>query len=73
MNISETLNEINTLNIEERILIVQEIWNNIEAEQVHFDLTDAQKKELDSRIDDYESNPENVLTWEEIKASIKKQ
>jgi hypothetical protein len=28
------------------------------------------RTELDRRIDDSESNPENVLTWEEVKASI---
>lgn len=35
--------------------------------------TDAHKQELDRRIADYDSNPDNVLTWEEIKASIKGQ
>jgi hypothetical protein len=24
-----------------------------------------------SRIDDYEANPDNVMTWAEVKASIK--
>jgi hypothetical protein len=32
--------------------------------------TDLQQQELDRRIADYDSNPDNVLTWEEIKASI---
>jgi putative addiction module component (TIGR02574 family) len=54
-------------------LIVQEIWDSIETEQVHLELTELQKKELDDRINDYDLNPENILTWEEVKASIKKQ
>jgi putative addiction module component (TIGR02574 family) len=36
------------------------------------ELTATQKQELDRRISDYETNPDNVMTWEEIKASIKK-
>ncbi|MDJ0731722.1 MAG: addiction module protein, partial [Crocosphaera sp.] len=67
MNITETLNKINALNIEDRIFIVQAIWDSIAEEQVYPDLNEEQKKELDSRINDSESNPDNVLTWEEIK------
>jgi len=73
MDISATLNEIISLNIEERIRIVQAIWDSIAAEQAYPDLTERQKRELDDRINDYESNPDNLLTWEEVKASIKGQ
>lgn len=73
MDITATLNEIATLSVEDRIRIVQAIWDSIAAEQVYPDLSDAQKQELDRRIADYDSNPDNVLTWEEIKASIKGQ
>ena len=52
---------------------MQAIWDSIAAEQVYPDLSDAQKQELDRRIADNDSNPDNVLTWEEIKASIKGQ
>ena len=71
MDITATLNEIATLSVEDRIRLVQAIWDTIAAEQAYPDLTEQQKRELDSRIDDYEMNPDNVLTWEEIKASIK--
>ena len=73
MDITATLNEIAALSIEERIHLVQAIWDSIAAEQAYPDLTELQKQELDYRIDDYETNPDNVLTWQEIKASIKRQ
>ena len=73
MNITATLNEIVSLSIEERIRLVQAIWDSIAAEQAYPDLTETQKRELDHRIDDYEINPDNVMTWEEIKGSIKGQ
>jgi putative addiction module component (TIGR02574 family) len=73
MDITATLNEIAALSIEERIHLVQAIWDSIAADQAYPDLTEPQKQELDYRIDDYETNPDNVLTWEEIKASIKRQ
>ncbi|QYX32349.1 addiction module protein [Sphaerospermopsis torques-reginae] len=71
MDISTTLNQIKALSIAERISIVQEILASIAAEQAYPDLTTAQKQELDRRITDYESNPDNVMTWEEIKTSIR--
>ncbi len=73
MDITATLNEIVNLSIEDRIRLVQAIWDSIAAEQAYPALTEQQKRELDNRIDDYEMNPDNVLTWEEIKASIKKK
>ena len=71
METTATLNEITTLSIKDRILLVQAIWDTIAAEQTYPDLTEPQKRELDYRIDDYEMNPDNVLTWEEIKVSVK--
>jgi len=73
MDISVTLNEIKALSIADRILIVQDILGSIAAEQAYPDLTTAQKRELDRRITDYEANPDDVMTWEEIKSSIRGQ
>jgi putative addiction module component (TIGR02574 family) len=73
MNITNTLNEIVALSIEERINLVQDIWDSIAADQAYSDLTDLQKQELERRTADYEANPDNVMTWDAIKASIKGQ
>ncbi|MFB2918310.1 MULTISPECIES: addiction module protein [Aerosakkonema] len=73
MDITATLKEITTLSIEERIDLVQAIWESIAAEQAYPNLTEAQRQEIDRRIADYETNPDNVLTWDEIKASIRKR
>ncbi|MFP4298562.1 MAG: addiction module protein [Spirulinaceae cyanobacterium] len=72
MDIAATLEEIKTLSLEDRITLVQAIWDSIAAEQAYPPLTEAQKQELDSRIEAYHQNPDNVLTWDEIKASIQK-
>lgn len=73
MDITATLNEIASLSVEDRILLVQAIWDSIAADQAYPELTEAQKRELDARIDDSEMNPDNSLTWEEVKASIKRR
>jgi len=73
MDIAATLNEITALSVEERIQLVQAIWDSIAAEQTYPDLTTAQKQALDQRIEDTEANPDNVMTWDEVRASIKRQ
>ena len=73
MDITATLNEIASLSVEERLFLVQAIWDTIAADQAYPELTEAQKRELDARIEDSEMNPGNALTWEEVKASIKKR
>jgi putative addiction module component (TIGR02574 family) len=73
MDITATLKEITALSVETRIRIVQAILDSIAAEQADLNLTKAQQQELDRRIADYEANPDNVLTWEQIKASIKRR
>ncbi len=58
---------IERLSVEERISLVEEIWDSI-AEATP--LTDAQRAELDRRLQDHEANPEDVVPWEVVKASI---
>jgi putative addiction module component (TIGR02574 family) len=71
MDITTTLNQIVALDIQDRIRLVQGILDSIAAEQVNPDLTEPQKRELDRQIDDYEANPGEVMSWDEVKASIK--
>ena len=71
MDLPATLSQIAALSVEERIRLVQAIWDTIAAEQAHPDLTEAQKKELDRRIADLDANPGNILTWEEIKTRVR--
>jgi putative addiction module component (TIGR02574 family) len=56
MNITATLKEIASLSIEDRIYLVQAIWDGIASDRDYPDLTEAQKRELDHRIDDHEIN-----------------
>jgi putative addiction module component (TIGR02574 family) len=63
----ETLG-INKMSIDDRIALIEEIWDSVVAEQEQTPLTEAQKTELDRRLAAYEENPANVIPWEQIKA-----
>ncbi|MDO8703928.1 MAG: addiction module protein [Sulfuricaulis sp.] len=61
---------IERLGIEERLTLVEEIWDSIAADSAAVPLTEAQRTELDRRIAEHEANPDDVVPWEEIKTSI---
>ena len=61
---------IDRLGVEERLKLVEEIWDSIAADSAAVALTDAQRAELDRRIADHEANPNDVVPWEDVKASI---
>ena len=61
---------IDRLGVEERLKLVEEIWDSIAADSAAVALTDAQRAELDRRIADHEANPSDVVPWEDVKASI---
>ena len=42
------------LGVAERLKLVEDLWDSIAAEQNNLPLTEAQKAELDSRLDEFE-------------------
>ena len=61
---------IERLGIEERLALVEELWDSIAADSSAVPLTEAQRTELDRRIAEHQANPDDVVPWEEVKASI---
>jgi len=61
---------IDRLPLEERLALVEDIWDSIAAESAALALTDAQRAELDRRLAEHEASPEDVVPWEEARASI---
>ena len=47
---------LRNLPIEERIRLVEDIWDSIATDQAALTLTDEQKEELDRRLNAYESD-----------------
>ena len=58
---------IEQLSVAERLVLVEELWDSISAATP---VTDAQRAELDRRFADHEANPDDVISWEEVKSSI---
>jgi putative addiction module component (TIGR02574 family) len=50
------IDNLRALPINERIKLVEDLWDSIASDQGSLSLTDAQRAELDKRLDDYESD-----------------
>lgn len=66
-----SIDEIKMLDITERIILVEEIWDSIAQEQDSLILSDYEKKVLDKRLSSLKNNPHNLLSWEEIKNRVR--
>ena len=65
------LSEIMNFKTDEKIEIIEEIWDSIGASDESLQLTDRQKKVLDQRLEEFQKNPGEGDSWEEVKARIK--
>ena len=70
-NMSEQLREILKLSVSERIFLVEAIWDSISEESQQTKLSPPQKEHLQKRLQMYRENPEDLLSWEEVKDSLK--
>ena len=62
------LAEINNLSITERILLVEDIWDHLtDSDDFTFELSDAQRAELDQRIATYQDKPDAGRYWNDVK------
>ena len=71
MTVSAKAFGIDRLNIDDRLALVEEIWASICADSASFPLTEAQRAELDRRVADDEAFPDDMIPWEDIKASMR--
>ena len=60
---------IDRLSVEDRLLLVGEIWDSIAHAQPTVPLTESQQQELERRLRDHEQNPDDVVSWEDVKAA----
>ena len=64
------LSELKKFSVAEKILIVEELWESIAADQEKLKLTDEQRDELDKRVADYHLSPNKGYSWEDVKNRI---
>jgi len=62
--------ELFALPVEERIQLVEELWDSVARDAGAVPTTDAQKRELDRRLAAYDADPRAGIDWAELKARL---
>ena len=68
----ELVAEILALPVQERVRLVEAIWDSISAVPEALPLTQWQREELDRRLAEFEADPEAGSTLEEVFARIRR-
>ena len=61
----------NGLPMDERLRLVQDVWDGIAATPEAVPVPDSHRRELDRRLED--PSPEPSLTWDEVRARLRDQ
>ena len=67
------LSEISKLSTAEKILFVEDLWDNITKDETNILIPQSHKDELDRRQQRYRSNPGNLLSLEKLQERIAKR
>ena len=68
---SDLRNQIEGLSAAEKVELLDAVWESLEADAMS--LTDAQRAELDYRIERHEQNPSDVIPWEQVREDLLKK
>lgn len=61
---------IDRLSVEDRLALVQDIWDSIAIEAERSPLTEAQRREVDRRLAAHQANPDAAIPWAQVEAEV---
>lgn len=65
MDINQTLSELTSLPVPDRLRVVESLWDSIESD-TPVSLSSEQLAELNRRIESHEANPGELLSWDQV-------
>jgi putative addiction module component (TIGR02574 family) len=65
------LRKLQALPVSEKLMLVELLWQSIGESSDELGVSDAEKKELDSRWARFERDPSRALTLEQFRALVK--
>jgi len=67
------LPEISKLSTPEKILLVEDLWDNISADASSIPVPESHKAELDKRLERHRSAPGTLLSLDDLRTRIDKR
>ncbi len=71
--IMKALSDIVSLEVPERLRLLEEIWDSLADHPESVPVTDAQRRELDRRMSRHDRNPHSASSWKEVRKRLTKK
>jgi putative addiction module component (TIGR02574 family) len=68
--IAERIPELRKLSLEEKLILVEELWKEIAQSPESLPPRNDHIELLKERLEHYRKNPAEVVAWQEVKAAI---
>jgi putative addiction module component (TIGR02574 family) len=68
MDLQAVLSELDSWPVEDRIRLVQEVWDRLVEQGHEPELSDEMKAEVDRRLAAHAAHPEAAIPWETVEA-----
>lgn len=69
----EDIPELARLSVPEKILFLEDLWESIVSEESSVPMPQSHRTELDRRLAEYERNPGQLLTLDDLRHRIEAQ
>ncbi len=70
MDYQAVLDEVESWPVDDRVRLVQDVWDRLVDRGYEPELTEAMKAELDRRVEELDRDPDAGVPWEEVKARV---
>ena len=70
--IADRIPQLAELTVEEKLLLANELWDEVERREKEIPFDDAVLKLLERRAADFQQDPSSAVTWEEFKRRLGK-
>ena len=71
MRPNEIKQEINKLNLAEKLLLIEDVWDSIAQDNSELPMPEWQKRELDKRYQAYKAGEQNLHDWQSVHEEIR--
>ena len=58
------------LDTHERLRLIEALWESLASHPEQVSVTDAQRRVIDERLREHEAQPDDVMSWDELKAGL---
>ena len=73
MSVKEIIQQIDKLELSEKLILVEDIWDSIARSNSVLPLYEWQKNELDKRYEEYKSGKQMLHEWNEVHEELRKK